>query len=316
MLEQGLSIIMKKLIGGVLFLLASSSYAINIIVPFSPGGPADLAGRAIQQSLSEELRQQVVLEHKPGASGEIAAAWVAKQTSGTFLLVGSASLASSNVEKNSLYDLQKDLIPVAYLGKFPIVLVARKKFPFQTLDELKSAPADYPITYGSAGNQTSSHLNGESFKKITNTNLIHVPYKGSGQSINDLLAGNIDMAFIGWPSVSQYVKAGQLIVLGTTSTRRLSALPDVPTFAEKGFARFGFDTWIVLLSNKSADPAKIKNVQRILQRDLADPKKSQAYINLGLEYSVTEIFSGQKVIDREIKKYQQFYIQNPSITQN
>jgi tripartite-type tricarboxylate transporter receptor subunit TctC len=295
---------MKKIIVVLTLLISSVALAndpIVLVIPYATGGPADSVGRVLQQSLSTELGRPVIVETKPGASGEIGTAYVARQPNKTFLVLASASLATNNINKNSAYDLKQDLIPVAYLGHIPLILVVNQQSTFKNLNALIKSQKN--LKYGSSGINTSSHLNGEQFQQITNSKTIHVPYKGMGQALPDLLNGELDMAFMSWTMTSQLIEIQKLRPMAVVSDRRLTQLPTIPTFSEIGYPNFGFKTFFILLANRGADSADIENIQQALFKILSDPTLSAPYQNLGLIFYPKDLYKGQTVLDKEIEKY-------------
>lgn len=283
--------------------LAVAAEPITLVIPYAPGGPADSMGRALQQTLGTELNRTVVVETKPGASGEIGTAYVAKKLDKTFLVLASTSLATNNIGKNVAYDLEQDLIPVAYLGHIPLVLVINQQLPFQNLTDVIKSQKN--LKYGSSGNNTSSHLNGEQFQQLTQHPTTHIPYKGMGQALPDLINGNLDMAFMSWTMIFQFVESQRLRPMAVIAENRLPQLPTIPTFGELGYPQFGFKTFFLLLANRGADPADIENIQRALSKNLADPTLSIPYRNLGLIFHAKDLLKGRVILNKEIEKYRQ-----------
>jgi tripartite-type tricarboxylate transporter receptor subunit TctC len=293
---------MKKLI--CLFLLSASvAFAndpIKIVVPFAPGSATDGAAKAIQQTVGKELDRPFVLDHKPGAGGQIGTAIVANNKGkDTVLLVHSAGLGINNATPHSQYNLERDLIPVAYLGYIPLVLVSNPK--------LKAIPDNRPVYYGSAGVGSGTHLNGEAFGRLTKKDFVHVPYKGSSAVLPDLLSGQLDISFEFWPTVIQHVEAGKLNAIAVLSRQRLPQMPNVPTFRELGYKDFGFDTWIVVMANSTANPDDIRAIQQALIKVLQDPTQSQAFRNAGLVTDVKQVLQTQQIITQEIARYQRYF---------
>jgi tripartite-type tricarboxylate transporter receptor subunit TctC len=216
---------------------------IRIIVPFAPGGNVDITARLVAPGLQEALGQAVVVENKPGAGGTIGADQVAKSTpDGYTLLMGSNStfsVAPSLYPRNP-YNPLKDFAPVASIASAPFVLVVNPNAPARTARDLvaqaKSAPGK--LTMSSAGTGSSNHLVGELFQEISGARFTHVPYKGSGQALTDLMGGQVDLHFDQVTSAASHIQGGKLRALMATSPQRVSMLPDVPTAAEAGYASF------------------------------------------------------------------------------
>jgi tripartite-type tricarboxylate transporter receptor subunit TctC len=222
--------------------------AITLIVPFAPGGTAEIIGRAMAQEMQKPLGAPMIVELKPGAGGIVGSEFVAKQArpDGYTMLLGSASLASNVSLMKMSFDPRKDLAPVAGVGMVPNILVVGHDAPFKTLAEVINAGKANPgkLTFGSSGPGTSSHLSGELFKATTGVDLLHVPYKGSGQVYPDLISGRVDMLFDLQGSALGQIKGGKVRPLATTAARRSKALPAVPTIAESGYPGYENGSWI------------------------------------------------------------------------
>lgn len=220
---------------------------VTLIVPFAPGGPAEAVARVIAEPMQQTLGQKVLIEHKPGAGGNIGGQYVAKQSApdGYTVFFGSTSLASSVSLLKLNYDPRKDLTPVAGIGILPNVLIVGPNAPYRTLAEFVAAAKAKPgmLTFGSSGPGTSSHLAGELFKSVAGIDLLHVPYKGSGAVLADLIAGRVDALFELQSSALGRIRGGQVKALATGAQRRASALPDVPTIAESGYPGFEAGAW-------------------------------------------------------------------------
>lgn len=225
---------------------------VSLVVPFPPGGTTDVLARALAEKLSTSLGQQVVVENKPGAGATIGADYVSKaKPDGYTLLVGAVhhTIASSVYRKLS-YNFQKDLVPLTTIAIVPNVLVVNATTPAKNVAELvamlKAKPGAY--SYGSNGNGTAQHLIGTQFQNLTQTELIHVPYKGSGPLATDLLGGQVLMSFDTVTPVLPHIKAGKLRPLAVTTAKRSSALPDVPTLDEAGLKGLDIGTWFGVLA--------------------------------------------------------------------
>jgi tripartite-type tricarboxylate transporter receptor subunit TctC len=225
---------------------ASGDRVLKIVVPFGPGGGSDFLARLIAPKLSEALKETVVIDNRPGAGGTVGTDFVAKSAPDgqTLLLSDSGAYSISPALYPKLSYGPKDLAPVINLAIFGNVLVAHPKLPANNLSELLALEKSQPgkLSYGSSGNGASPHLTAELFKTATGIRLTHVPYKGSGPAINDLVSGHIDLMFTGYATVSGLIKSGRLKPLAVTSQNRLPSLPDTATVAEAGFA--GFSSFI------------------------------------------------------------------------
>jgi tripartite-type tricarboxylate transporter receptor subunit TctC len=220
---------------------------VTIIVPFAAGGPAEAIARVVAVPMGQQLGQPVVVELRPGAGGNVGAEYVAKQArpDGYTVLFGSTSLASSVSLLKLAFDPRRDLAPVAGVGLSPNLIIVGPGFPYRTLNDVIKAAHERPsaLTFGSSGPGTGSHLAGELFKARAGVELLHIPYRGSGAVLADLVAGRVDLLFELQSSAVARVKAGQVRALATTTLRRIAALPDVPTVAELGFPGFETGAW-------------------------------------------------------------------------
>ena len=261
------------------------SRPIRLIVPLSPGGFADTPARMLGPRLAEQLGKPVVFENKPGAGGTIGADFVAKSPPDGYTLVitGSTHLITSHVYKNVPYDALKDFTHITMLASGPYVLVVNpQKLPVGSVRELIAAAKAEPgkIDFASSGNGSSQHLVGALFNSLAGTELNHVPYKGSGPAMQDLLAAQVGVSFAGVPNVLGQVRAGRLRALAVTTPTRWGELPDVPTMAEAGVPGYEATLWLSI-SGPANLPAPI--VQRLyteISKALRD-KELQANFRTG-----------------------------------
>ena len=238
--------------GGSAMAQAWPSKPINLIVPFPAGGTTDVLARALAEKLTQSLGQTVIVESKPGAGATLGADYVAKaKPDGYTLLVGAVHhTIASSVYKKLPYDFQTDLAPITTIAMVPNVLVVNASTPAKNVTELvallKAKPGTY--NYGSNGNGTAQHLIGTQFQNMTGTEITHIPYKGSGPLVTDLIGGQVTMSFDTVTPVLQHIKAGKLRPLAVTTGKRSSALPDVPTLDEAGLKGFNIGTWFGVLA--------------------------------------------------------------------
>jgi len=221
---------------------------VTLIVPYAAGGTAEVVGRPLASEMAKVLGQNVVVELRPGAGGNIGAELVAKSAKpdGYTLLFASLSLATNVSLMKLNFDPRKDLTAVAGVATFPNLLVVGVDTPVKTVADLIMLAKQKPgvINFGSSGPGTSSHLSGELFKVAAGIDLTHVPYKGSGAVYPDLIGGRINMLFDLMGSAIGFVQGGKVRAIATTSKRRSASLPDVPTIAESGFPGFEFGAWL------------------------------------------------------------------------
>jgi tripartite-type tricarboxylate transporter receptor subunit TctC len=243
----------------------------RIIVPFTPGGSTDVLARAIGLELSKALGQPVVIENVPGAGGSIGAEKVAKSPAdGHTLLMGHIGTLAINpsLYRKLGYDPQRSFTPVAWMARVPNVLVVNASVPARNLQELIALAKAKPgqLSYGSGGNGSAAHTTMEYLKMQTGTSFLHIPYRGTGPSVNDLVAGQIQVLFTGIPALLTHIKSGRMRALAVSSPRRLALLPDVPTVAESdvaGTKGFEADQWYGLMApaGTPADVVALLNQQ-------------------------------------------------------
>ncbi|RKK02152.1 tripartite tricarboxylate transporter substrate binding protein [Pseudoroseomonas wenyumeiae] len=208
-----------------------------LIVPFAPGGPTDLIARRLALGLGEPLGQVVVVENRPGAGGNIGAEFVARSApDGQTILFGTSGPLAINrmLYPDQTYDPVKDFAPIAPLGRIPNVLAVNARVPARTVPELVALAKKEKLSFGSSGNGASSHLAGALFNRMAGTNIEHIPYKGTGPALNDLLAGHVAMVFTDVLTALPHIQGGRVRGLGVTTLERSAVLPDLPTVAEQG----------------------------------------------------------------------------------
>ena len=243
---------------------------IRIVVGFAPGGFTDVLARLLGQKLTERLGQSVIVENKPGAAGTIGADQVAKAKPDGYTLLLAHS--NSNSVAPSLYprlpyDVLKDFTPIIPVANTPLLLTVNEKVPAKDVKELVALARSKPgaLRYASSGGGSAQHLAAERFQLVTGTQMTHIPYKGSGQAIVDLLSGQVELNFESPPNVMTHVKAGKLRLLAVTSNKRSPILPDVPTMAEAGVQHAEMLQWFAVMG-----PAKLPaEVTRKLNTEIA-----------------------------------------------
>ena len=270
---------MVRIVSGVLGLVVAASVwgqsypsrPISMVIGFAPGGGTDTASRIIAKKLGENLGQSVVVENKPGAGGNIATDYVAKSApDGYTILLGSVGslTVAPHIVKKLPYDPRRDLAPITMAVVFPNVLVVHPSVPAQNLAEYVKLAREKPgqVTYGSSGIGGAGHLAGELFKIVAKIDIVHVPYKGGGPAVADLLGGQITSVFATPASGGGHVKAGKLRALATTGAKRTPFLPDVPTIAESGYPGYEATNWYAYVA-----PARTpKDILERLNRELVD----------------------------------------------
>ena len=252
------------------------SKPVKLILPFPPGGGTDILGRLIGEQLAVRLGQPVVQENRGGAGGNLGAEAVARAApDGYTLLLAAPTLAISPALYPKLaYDPLKDLAPIALVATVPNVMITHPSVPARTLQEFIALAKRRPgeLNFGSGGAGTSNHLGGELFNMVAGVKLEHVPYKGVNLAMQDVLAGNVQLVFIGIPAAAPHIRAGKLRALAVVAPRRSSALPDVPTAAEAGLPGFEVTTWYGVLAPAGTPRAIIERLNTELARIMLAPE--------------------------------------------
>jgi len=261
---------------------------IRLVVPFPAGGTTDILARAAAQKLSEALGQQVVVDNRPGAGGNIGADIVAKSApDGYTLLMGTVGTHAINpsLYTKMPYDHFKDFVPVVLVAGVPNVLVVTPSLPVNSVQDLIKLAKDKPgqINFASSGSGTSIHLSGELFKTMTGVEMTHVPYKGSSPALTDLMGGQVQLMFDNLPSALPQIRGGKLRALAVTSTKRAPALPDVPTMAESGLPGFEASSWFGVLAPAGTPPAVVTRINTEINKWLQSPEAREQLLGQGAE---------------------------------
>ncbi|MBX3650955.1 MAG: tripartite tricarboxylate transporter substrate binding protein [Burkholderiales bacterium] len=237
---------------------------IRLLIAQAAGGNADIIARALAEGMSERLGQNVVADNRPGASGIIATEMAVRaQPDGyTMLLVPSSFGVNPAANRKLPYDQLRDLAPITHIASAPNVLVVGPALPIKSVADLIKAAKASPgkLTYGSSGNLGSPHLAGELFELMTNTDMVHVPYKGAATAMTDLIGGRISLSFASLPSAIAHVRGGRLTAIAVTSDRRFPLLPDLPTLSESGLPGFETSAWQGLVVPAKTPPVIIKRL--------------------------------------------------------
>ncbi len=281
---------------------------VHLVVPYPAGGAADLMARSLAQQLGSALGQQVVIENRGGAGGGPAAEMVANAPAdGYTLFFGTMGTHAINpsLYRKLPYDPIQDFAPVALTHKTPRVLVVGTHLPVGSVAELialaKAKPGE--LTYGSAGNGSSSHLSGALFESLAGVKLLHVPYKGSAPLLNDMLAGRIDITFDSYAVYEPHIKAGKVRPLGVTSKERMQTLPALPTIAESGLAGFEVANWLGVLAPAGTPKETIVTLNQALGKAMADPAMRKQLAALGIEPTISTPDEFAALIRSEIPKW-------------
>ena len=262
---------------------------VRVVVPFAAGGTTDIFARLLGERLSQALGQQFVIENRGGAGGNIGADAVAKaDPDGYTLVMGTVGTHAINASLYAKmpYDALGDFAPVAYVAGVPNLMVVNPKNVKAAnvqdfIAEAKGAARRFNMA--SSGNGTSIHLSGELFKQITGVEMPHVPYRGSGPAVNDLIGGQVDVMFDNLPSSIEHAKAGTLRPLAVTSAQRSPAIPNVPTLAESGLPGFEATSWFALFAPKGTPAAIVAKLNQEVRKALETPELQKRFAELGGE---------------------------------
>ncbi len=286
--------IVQKLASAVTLCLALSAQAawpekpIKWIVPFPPGGAMDSIARALGEQASRKLGQPIVIENRPGAGGNIGVDAAAKSPADghTWVITSVGMVTNKYLYPKLNYDPQKDFIPVTMLATVPNVLVINpQKIKAQNVKELIAEASKQPgkFTYASAGNGTSIHLAGELFSALTNTQMVHVPYRGSGPAVTDLIGGQVDMMFDSISSARPHIQTGKLKALGVTTRKRSSSLPDIPTLEQAGVVKYELLPWFGVFVPAGTPNEVVKKIQTTLDEGMRSTEMKARMFVLGAE---------------------------------
>jgi tripartite-type tricarboxylate transporter receptor subunit TctC len=239
---------------------------LRLVVPFAPGGSSEIVARALAGEMAKTIGQNVFVENKPGAGGNIAMQEVANSTDEHTLILGHIGTLAVNpyIFAKLPYDPNKDFVPITLIAKVPSLYVVHPDLPVKNLKEFiayaKARPGQ--LNYGSAGNGSAGHLAFEYLKMVSETFMVHVPYRGTGPMLTDLIAGRLDAAAVGAPALLQFIKAGKLRCIATGTSARLPQLPDVATVAEQGFKGFEMTQWYGLMAPSKMTKANIDKLEK------------------------------------------------------
>jgi tripartite-type tricarboxylate transporter receptor subunit TctC len=263
---------------------------VRLLVGFPAGGGADVVARAVAAKMNDTLGQPVVVENRPGASGNIAAEVVAKSPADGYTLYQSSAsnainaAAALNGDIKLAYDFTKDLVPVVLLVRNQNVLVAHPSVPVSNVRELIALARSKPgaLNFGSYGTASSSHLAGELFRQMAKVDITHVPYKGAAPAVNDLLGGQVQLAFVDVAVVISHIRAGKLKPIALGSEKRFEGLPDVPTFDESGVPGYEASSWLGIMAPPGTPAEAIARLREAATKALADAEVRAKLASLGV----------------------------------
>lgn len=281
--------------------------SIRIIVPFSAGGPTDVLARVVGKILGDKLGVTAYIENKPGASGIIGTEPVVRSPpdGAVLLLTATHHVITPSLYKNIPYDTKKDLSPIALVAQAPNAILVTKNFPAKNIAELieilKKNPGKY--SFGSAGTGSANHLSGELFKQMAGVDIVHIPYKGNGPAMNDLIGGHIPMIFDSLPTVVNASKGGLVRVLALTGLKRSSLLPDVPTLDESGVKGFNVQAWFGLYMPQANNSPIYKKLVKAMKEVNESPEMKQKLAEMGVEPGNLYGDEFREFVDREVERW-------------
>jgi tripartite-type tricarboxylate transporter receptor subunit TctC len=281
---------------------------IRAVVPYAPGGNVDISIRTIGPTLTELLGQQIVVDNRPGGGGNVGAALVAKAPAdGYTLLVGSSGPLSINpvVHKEMPYDSVKDFAPVSRVQSVPLVVLVTQKFGVNSVKELVERARAQPgrITVASAGTGTTNHFAIELFASMAGIQMLHVPYKGSGPALTELLGGQVNVMFDQLSSSMGFIKEGRIKVIAVTTAERIEALPNVPTLAESGVPGYDASTFLGLLAPAQTPRNVVMKLNAAIRKAMENPAVQQRFRSLGADPGASTPEQFGKIIKDELDKW-------------
>ncbi|WP_374304596.1 Bug family tripartite tricarboxylate transporter substrate binding protein [Ferrovibrio sp.] len=261
---------------------------VRVVVPFPAGGTTDILARHVSQKLTERLGQQFVVDNKAGAGGNIGTEAVAKSDpDGYTIMMGTIGTHSINISLYSKlsYDPVKDFAPISLVAMVANVLVVHPSVPAKNVQEFIALAKSQPgkLNFGTPGNGTSGHLSAELFKSMTGTDMIHVPYRGSGPMLTDLLGGNVQFTFDNLPSALPHIRSGALRALGVTTPKRWPSTPDIPTIAEQGLPDYSATAWFAMYAPAKTPPAIVNKLSDEIDTILKTPEMKAQFEQQGAD---------------------------------
>ena len=312
---------MKKWLSGALVCLSGISIAglahaqswptkpIKLIVPYPPGGGTDVIARIVQEPLSKELGQQVIIDNRGGAGGSIGSALAAQSPSDGYTVLFTLSSHTINpaIYTKLPFDTEKDFSSVVTVASLPQILVANPNFPAKTVKEViemaKAKPGS--ISYASVGNGSPGHLAGAMMATDAGVEMTHIPYRGGGPAVTDVIAGQVPLLWVSIPAAAQFVKTGKLKALAVSTVKRSAVFPDVPTMVESGFKGFEVDSWYAMFVPAKTPQTIIDRLNKATVNVLAQPEVKEKLLGQGAEAVGDSPAQLSGVVKKEIAKWKQ-----------
>lgn len=280
---------------------------VRIIVPFAPGGSADVFGRFLAQRLQETLGQTFIIDNRPGAGSVIGTDAVAKAAPDgyTLLLMSNTHTVNESLIPNKPFQLMRDFAPIAPINYSDLVLVAKASLPQSTLPELIKAAKARPggMSYASSGPGTPYHMAGELFKAMAGVSIVHIPYRGSAGARTDVLGGQIEMMFDAIPTMTEHIKSGKVKALATTGKVRSAVLPDVPTANEAGVPGYEATLWLGLMAPNGTPPAIVNKLNAEIAKITSNPEVRRAWTAQGTTAMTMGVDEFTRYMNDDIAKW-------------
>ena len=281
---------------------------VRMLVGFPPGGANDIVARIAAQKLAETLGQPVVVENRPGNAGVVAAEALAKSAPDAYtLMLGSTgtNVIAPALNSKLPYDPVNAFTPIGLVGVAPSAMVVNAAVPAQSVREFIALAKARPgkLTYASSGNGTTLHLGGELFKLMAGVDLVHIPYKGNAQALNDVIGGQVDMIFSALPPALPLAKAGKVRILGVAMPERLRSMPEMPTVAEQGLPGYEMSTWYGVFAPAGSPVEAIERIAAELRRAVVDPKVRELIIAQGIEPVSSTPAEFRTFVNAELEKW-------------
>jgi tripartite-type tricarboxylate transporter receptor subunit TctC len=280
---------------------------IRLVVPFAPGGSADVFGRALAQRLQEALGQPVLVDNRPGAGSVIGTDAVAKSAPDghTLLLMSNTHTVNESLISNKPFQLLRDFVPIAPINASDLVLVAKAGLAANSLPELlklaKARPGE--LSYASSGPGTPYHMAGELLKAMAGVSIVHIPYKGSAGARSDVLGGQVDLMFDAIPTMAEHVKSGKVKALATSGQRRSSTLPGVPTLAEAGVPGYEATIWLGLMAPRGTPPGIVERLNAEVGRMTGNAEVRRAWAAQGTQAMTMGVDEFARYVAADIEKW-------------
>ncbi len=282
------------------------SKTMHMIVGFPPGGGSDSFARILGQSLSDQLGQQVIVDNRPGANGSIGAEVAARQPADGYnlLLISTSQAINVSLYAKLSYDLLKDFAPVAVVGSVPNTVVVKAELPVKNVKEYIALAKTNELTFASSGSGSPEHLAGEMFSAQAGIKMVHIPYKGSGQSVIDLAGGQVDSGFNTLPSVINMAKQGKVKILAVTTAKRSATNPDIPTVSESGLPNYDMSTWFALVAPAATSPEIVKRLNDEVNKAIASKEMKARLFAIGADAADSNTVANANTFLRaEVEKF-------------